>query len=559
MHEKIIFTKKIIAFFTLLFFCVTLPACTKTDTSAILVEPTITNISPTEDIEKIDAKSTPEVQITKAPEEKLVYIEWQDKELEALIRELIGKPQGEIQIKDLEDIEDICIMSKMLITDEFLEENWADSYDYLYRNDIKGKYQSYDIKDWSDLRYLRNLKRLVLIDCEIQDIAFLRDFTKIEFLNIKDNPIEEYTLLHELTTLRQLYLGLIYNVHGLGILRNLSLEKSDIWWTYVYYPFQLSEKDVTNGITSGNLVNQGFIAYDGLNLYTMETGWGDLAHGSLVQYNTKTNQTNYISGSVTEQMAKLWKCDTESYLNEDVRCLNIYKDYVYYLSYGTNASTQDCLSNGDYYSGDKLYGLIKLNRSGEELELLTTEVFQYMCVAKDRIYALNENNEFVQMLLDGSDRKLVTTEECSFIYANEEAIYYLTAKDGKLIKLNDITNENELIVQGDIKNPIFQDNYIFYMDSSNYLYRYDTISKETLCICDYPIECYNVDNDNIYLSLDEPGIFHMRHDGSNREKIYNSSTYKIQIIGEYLFINHYYDLYKIKNDGTEFNDFVEYW
>ena len=62
MHEKIIFTKKIIAFFTLLFFCFTLPACTKTDTRAILVEPTISNISPTEDIEKIDAKLTPEVQ-----------------------------------------------------------------------------------------------------------------------------------------------------------------------------------------------------------------------------------------------------------------------------------------------------------------------------------------------------------------------------------------------------------------------------------------------------------------------------------------------------------------
>lgn len=169
-----------------------------------------------------------------------------------------------------------------------------------------------------------------------------------------------------------------------------------------------------------------------------------------------------------------------------------------------------------------------------------------MCVAKDRIYALNERNEFVQMSLDGTERELVTTEACLFIYANENHIYYLTAKDGKLIKINGNTKENELIIQGDINNPIFQDNYIFYMDSANYLYRYDTVSKETLCICNYPIDCYNIDNDNIYLSSDGIGIYRIDHDGFNMVKIYDVCTNKIQIIGEYLFIHNYYELYKIK-------------
>lgn len=554
MQGKITFIKKGYGIFYFILLSITIISCKKTDTSVNLVEPTIAN-------EKTDLKLTPglELQLTKVPENQTTYIEWKDKELEDLIRGLIGKPQGAVQMKDIEDIEDLCIVSKKLINEEFSEEKWADSDKYIHGEDFIKEDQSYNIKDWSDLRYLKNLKRLVLIGCEIQDITFLKDSTKIEFLNIKDNPIENYIPLHEITSLRHLYLGLTYNVHGLGLLRDLKLEKSDIWWEYVYYPFQLSDIDVTQGITSGNLVNKGFVAYDGMNLYTMETGWVDLAHGSLVQYNTKSNKTNYISGSVTEQMAELWNCDTESYLNEDVRCLNVYKNYIYYLSYGTNASTQDCLSNGDYYYGDKFFGIIKLNISGEELELLTTEVFQYMCVAKDRIYALNEKNEFVQMSLDGSERELVTTEACSFIYANENLTYYLTAKDGKLIKINDNTKENELIIQGDINNPIFQDNYIFYMDSSNYLYRFDTVSKETMCICNYPIDCYNIDNCNIYISSDGIGIYRIDHDGCNMLKIYDSYTNKIQLIGENLFINNYYELYKIKNDGTEFNVFVEYW
>jgi hypothetical protein len=347
----------------------------------------------------------------------------------------------------------------------------------------------------------------------------------------------------------------------LHFLRDLPIENSDLYWSGIYYPFQFSNEDNVEGITAGNLFNTGFVTYDGSNLYTMETFWGDLAHGSLIQYQVETGKINYLVSIITDQMANLWNCEPGGYINENVNSLNYYKNHIYYISMGTNNDTAGPEGDG-YYYGDETFGVIKCNVTTKERELLTTERFQYMCVARDHIYGVNENNEFVQMSLEGKDRTLVVKEPCTFAYVNDEMMYYLTAgKKTKLMRIKGDNEKPELILEGDLSKPILQGNFVYYMDASSYLYRYDMTTKEKLRIYKDPIGYYNLDADNIYVSAEKLGVGRMKLDGSNSTILYdaNYGYDSIQVISDYLFIGPYPCLWKIKKDGTEYNEFYEYY
>jgi hypothetical protein len=62
-----------------------------------------------------------------------------------------------------------------------------------------------------------------------------------------------------------------YTIDGeLDYLRDLPIVDSDLNWDRIYYPFQFSMEDCVEGITAENLVNTGFVSYDGSNLYTKD-------------------------------------------------------------------------------------------------------------------------------------------------------------------------------------------------------------------------------------------------------------------------------------------------
>lgn len=510
-------------------------------TESSVVEPTLI-VSPT---------ITPTLAVQVEPD----YIEWKDKNFEALIRVAIRKPTGKISFEEIKGIEDLCIVEKTLIISDLSEEEWSGYY-----FDIPTNARTYDIKDWSDLSYIKNLKHLTLVGNGLTNIEFLEDLTKIEFLNLKDNQIENYTPLSRLTSLRELYLGDTCIVSDLGFLRNLSIEKSDINWDKVLYPIHLTKEDYIEGISSGNLANIGYATCDGKNLYAVETAWGDLPHGGILQYDAELQKISYIDTEITEQMAQLWQCKPGCYMNERIASLNYYKNNIYYISNGTNNDTADCLGDGSYYLGDETFGIMKYDVTSKEKKLLTTETFQYLCAARDQLFGVNTKNEFVTMTLEGKDKKLVVKEHCSYAYVNEKVIYYLTAgKKKRLMCKKGESDLPELILEGDINKPVFLDHFVFYMDGSSYLYRYDMISKKTIKIYEEPIECYNMDQDNLYISSEKLGVSRVDLEGGNLTCLYESMTRNIQVVGDYLMIGYQQDAVKIKKDGTEFNVFYEYW
>lgn len=63
------------------------------------------------------------------------------------------------------------------------------------------------IDDISCLKYLKNLKQLVIARNNIWDISPLEELTQLEFLDLSCNPIADFSPLRSLTSLRQLYLN----------------------------------------------------------------------------------------------------------------------------------------------------------------------------------------------------------------------------------------------------------------------------------------------------------------------------------------------------------------
>ncbi len=121
-----------------------------------------------------------------------------DTNLEAIVRETIGKPTGEIYQSDLEGFIELRASSKNikdLTGIEFctsLREIW------LVDNQIG---------DISPLANLQTLRKLFLIDNQIRDISPLASLTKLEVLFIDDNLISDISPLANLTNLNNLSLA----------------------------------------------------------------------------------------------------------------------------------------------------------------------------------------------------------------------------------------------------------------------------------------------------------------------------------------------------------------
>ena len=99
-----------------------------------------------------------------------------DANLEAAIREAIGKPEGPISTPDLESLTVL---------------------------DASGK----GINDISVLAGLTNLQKLYLWDNNISDISPLAGLTNLQELRLRDNNISDISALASLINLRELYLG----------------------------------------------------------------------------------------------------------------------------------------------------------------------------------------------------------------------------------------------------------------------------------------------------------------------------------------------------------------
>ncbi len=144
-----------------------------------------------------------------------VVVDIPDPNLEALIRETIGKPEGDITDTDLQGITELVGSSRDIENLTGLEYCTNLTYLFLTRNQIS---------DISSLANLTSLTSLVLSTNQISDISSLANLTSLTWLLLESNQISDISSLANLTSLTKLdlYKNQISDISSLANLTSLT-------------------------------------------------------------------------------------------------------------------------------------------------------------------------------------------------------------------------------------------------------------------------------------------------------------------------------------------------
>lgn len=150
----------------------------------------------------------------------LVGISLPDQNLEAAIREAVGKPTGDIYEADVENLTSLYAAERGIVSLTGLEH--ATSLTHLYLD-------SNNISDISPLANLSSLTDLYLGANKIGNISRLANLTSLTLLRLDSNNISDISSLASLSSLTDLYLGSnkIGNISRLADLTSLTLLRLD--------------------------------------------------------------------------------------------------------------------------------------------------------------------------------------------------------------------------------------------------------------------------------------------------------------------------------------------
>lgn len=276
--------------------------------------------------------------------------------------------------------------------------------------------------------------------------------------------------------------------------------------------------DSAVGNTAGNLYNGGYFceadgrvyfanAYDNYALYSMNPDETDLVKfndGSVSSINAAGNYLYYaqVSGGTVSGEA-----------GKTVRISGIYRSS---LKGKSVAGLDRCDIVSMQLCGNYLYYEKYDKQTGTSLDKIRID-------KKDK-----------QTVAEG-----IISPNC---FVNGRIYYNGTAEDHYLHALDVSTDRSSVVWQGNIWNPIVQDNYVYYMDvPENYrLCRYNFSNKVVEVLTNERIDMFNVYDNYIYYqvsSSDSPALKRMMTDGSAQETIRDGVYQNINITSQYVYFN----------------------
>lgn len=242
------------------------------------------------------------------PEEDDVIIEWEDAVFEALMREYLGKPEGDIKKSEVCDIESIEIYGIYIIMpDEEVSE--------VGTHRVEGSLFAYSIK---------SNKREIEKETDFGKIETLNDlqyFTAIQDLNVHFNNISDLSTLEGLTNLTYLDLdGNNINISTLGGLTNL---------TYL----ALDENNISDISVLGGLTNLTWLELRANNISDISVlgGLTNLTH--LALYGNNISDISALGG-----LTNLTYLELGGNNISDISALGGLTNLTYLGLYGNNIS-----------------------------------------------------------------------------------------------------------------------------------------------------------------------------------------------------------------------------
>jgi len=413
------------------------------------------------------------------------------------------------------------------------------------------------VADLTPISDKKNLRALNLCQNRLENVEALSGLVNMETLDLTWNPVNDISPLTSMTKLKTLRIDFdgIWNTY---LLRQFpELKNVNFDWNKVPYKYSIGKEFAQTGIDPGNHANWSPVGFDGSALYFVYFSYGDLPHPELIRVDIGTGRMQGISGTITAQMSSMSGAAEGGYIDEEVYSLNIYKGKLYYYSIGNNASEAEPVEWG-YYPGSDIAGLTRMNPDGSERVYLTTESCSYVNIKNDKIYYLNEDNLPSCMDLDGRNQVVLVSKRCKFLYATDNRLYYIPVEEEGLLAMSFDSRNEETVISGAVSSPIILDDAIYYINGNGNICKYSFGTRSVSIIKQSNAKCLNMNYRYIFYS-DGNYLYRMDHNGGNEQVIYEVGLWRLYVVGDYVFFYDGNGLVKIRDDGSEYVEYYEFY
>lgn len=194
----------------------------------------------------------------------------------------------------------------------------------------------------------------------------------------------------------------------------------------------------------------------------------------------------------------------------------------------------------------KTSGIYRSSIKGGKVTCLTPDACAGMNLVGNNIYYQAGTGKGVGLKRVGirGDEDPVVIED-SFVInpacAVDGRIYYGgTANDHYLYAFDTVSETASALWEGNVYNPVWYDNYFYYMDVSNdyKICRYSPATQSVDILTHDKADCFNVGYGYIFYNVsdsDSPGLYRMRIDGSDRQHLTIGYARDINITSLYTY------------------------
>lgn len=279
------------------------------------------------------------------------------------------------------------------------------------------------------------------------------------------------------------------------------------------------------GNTAGNLYNKGLYCEDGGRVF-FANGYDDYK-----LYSMNPDQS-----------------DIKKVSNLSVEYINAGGDYLFF--HGRASKSGD-----GFGSIVARPSLTRLRKDGSKFESLSINPVRTMILIGNNIY-FQEANEKTGIALKKYDIKtdkesiLLSKNVVPACYYNGSFFYNGQDKDHYLYAYNVAGEVESVIWQGDIWNPIYDGNYVYYMDiQNNYrLCRYSIPQNTIEIITKERLDFFNIYGDYIYYQVSSPKkpcLKRVHKDGSGQELVMEGTFTDINITSSFVYFHEFGNDYPV--------------
>ncbi|TAH65290.1 MAG: DUF5050 domain-containing protein [Anaerolineaceae bacterium] len=297
----------------------------------------------------------------------------------------------------------------------------------------------------------------------------------------------------------------------------------------------LNDEDLI-GNTTGNIYNGGlFCERDGKIYFSNDNDDGSL----------------YVMNSDTTNIKKLYY-DKAAYINVD-------ENYIYYLRANNtreNASGSILMFNNT--------GIYRLKQNGRALKLISSNPGSYVTVRGNHVYYQNYDVNAGLFLYrnqtDGSLERLLLREAVIPSIIMDNKLYYVGVNEDHNINSLDLSSfTTRPCIEGNFAYPIFQGDYIYYIDQSNN-YTINRMNKDgssRFIIVDERCSTFNITNSGKYLyyqvdNMDKSKICRIDLTTMETEVLLDGHYKQIHVTEHYVFFKDFdnTNTYIVSADGS---------